>query len=222
MARKQPKLTIPAPKKQDLNWAVVGIDASVSSISVAALVYDALLDKIKGPGTRSLRWLHDSHFLDRLAQAVRAENLIHDAMSEAAPGLAVNTASVWIGVEEAWPAGIVRKAESRWLRQQAMMIGAVVGGLSLRKYSNLYEVNAQLWKNPIREELGVGRPDKWDVKKWALDAFELPDLPDLIKTKNGVVPQPAKSKAKPYQPDDIYDACGIMEYVDSIRQEETS
>lgn len=220
MARKHKRLTKPKPKKSDLSWASAGIDISMSSVSGAMTVYDGVLDEMKGPGLFSIRWERDVHFFDRLAQCVEAGKFMLELLSE------TTTASLaldrfWIGVEEPWPAGIVKKADSGWLRQQAQIHGAFMGGLVKYGYTKVHEVNSQLWKNPIRAETGIGRPDKWDVKNWAMDSYALPDLPDLIKhSTRGLIPRPDTSKAKPMQPDDSYDAVGIMEYMDGIRQEE--
>lgn len=221
MARKKAKLlTTPTPKVQESSWASVGIDISLSSISGAMTVYDALMDELKGPGLHQVRWERPVHFLDRLAQATQAGNFVLDLLSETCSA-SIPLDRFWIGVEEAWPAGIVKKADSRWLRQQAQVQGAFMGGLRKYGYTKVEEVNAQLWKNPIREETGIGRPDKWDVKKWALESFAVPDFPDLIKHgTRGLIPKPDTSRAKPVQPDDRYDALGILEYMDGIRMEE--
>lgn len=220
MARKKAKLTTPASKRQEASWASVGIDISITSISGAMTVYDAVVDELKGPGLHSVRWERPTHFLDRLAEATRAGNFVLDLLSETCSA-SIPLDRFWIGVEEAWPAGIVKKADSGWLRQQAQVQGAFMGGLVKYGYTKVYEVNAQLWKNPIREETGIGRPDKWDVKAWALDTFAVPDFPDLIKhSKRGLIAKPDTSKAKPMQPDDRYDALGVMEYMDGIRMEE--
>jgi hypothetical protein len=206
------KLAQPPKRPQENSWAVIGIDLSLTSLSGALMFYDAILDKLKGPILQSERFERSVHFLDRLAVVSRAENFIHSLMSEAnCVGLDLN--QVWIGVEEPWPAGIVKKAESGWLRQQAEIVGAFMGGLSRYGFVNVYEVNNSSWKNAIKEEVGHW-PDKWDVKSWAIDAYGVPDLPDLIKTSRGLMPQPEKSKAKPQQPDDTYDACGVMAWME--------
>lgn len=222
MARKKRKLTTPIPKKASKSWAVAGIDVSLTSISGAMLCYDALLDDIRGPGVHSIRWERPVHFLDRLGQVVRASDFIHELMIACGP-MTIPMENVWLGVEEPWPAGIVRRAESGWLRQQAQIQGAFIGGLVRYGYRHIYEVNSQVWKNPIREELSVGRPDKWDVKRWAIEAFGLPDLPDLIDhSTRGLIPRPDNSKAKARQPDDIYDAAGILAWMQDTREAEVS
>ena len=58
---------------------------------------------------------------------------------------------------------------------------------------------------------------KWDVKDWAIGAYGLPDLPDLVSGKNGgKIPRPETgfgAKAKAVQPNDIYDAAAVMAYM---------
>ena len=139
----------------------------------------------------------------------------------------VEADNMWVGVEEPWPAGIVRRAESGWLRQQAQIQGAFLGGLRRWKYEHIFEVNAQSWRKAVADDLGVKvnrEFTKWTVKDWALSAFTgVPDLPDLIKhDKRGLISKPDTSKAKPVQSNDIYDALGIMAWMQNEREFEVS
>lgn len=202
------------------SWAVAGIDASVTSISGAMLVYDSLLDEIRGPGLFSVRWTQGVHFLDRLAQAVRADSFIHELLIACGP-MTIPMENIWIGIEEAWPAGIVKLAESAWLRQQAEICGAFRGGLVKYGYTNVYEVNASSWRAAVAHDMGMKMNKqftKWHVKEWAMFSYGVEDRPDLIdKTGVGLVPKPDNSKAKPRQPDDVYDALGIMDWMHTTR-----
>ena len=138
-------------------------------------------------------------------------------------GMTPELYEIHIGVEEPWPAGIVRRAESQWLRQQAQMSGGFLAGCARYGYANVYEVNNRSWKTLVAKDLGtkVNDPDlKFKTKDWAMEKYEgrVPDWPHLIHSAKGVVPQPANSKAKPYQPDDRYDALGVENWVeDGIR-----
>lgn len=220
MARKQRKVKFPVrqPNPYEKSWAVAGFDVSMTSISGMMLMFDSVLDKMRGPGWVSVRWERPVHFFDRLCQAVKANEIMYDLMRNTAP-CSVPYDNFYIGVEEPWPAGIVKKAESGWLRQQAQVHGAFMGGLVKAGFCNVFEVNAQTWKNPIRQELGVGRPDKFDIKRWAIEAYDLPDLPDLIHHgTRGLVPRPESSKAKAAQPDDIYDAAGVLAWMSDERE----
>lgn len=223
MARKSAAKHRAAQSRRDAlkSWAVVGIDASVTSLSGAMLVYDSLLDKLRGPEVFSHRWKPGDHFLDRLAYAVRADKFIHELLIRCGP-MPMSPDNIWIGVEEAWPAGIVKRAESGWLRQQAEVTGAFRGGLVRHGYTNVYDVNAQSWRVLVARALGVKLNKeftKWDVKKWAIACHGVEGRPDLIQTKkDGLSPQPPTSKAKPRQPDDIYDAVGIMNWMLTERE----
>ncbi len=111
--------------------------------------------------------------------------------------------------------------QSNTLKQQGQYTGAFLGSVLRYGYPNLFEVHNQTWLKPVRADLGIGRPDKWDVKRWAIEYYRLPDLPDLIQhSKLGKIPRPETSKAKAVQPDDIYDACGIMAWLQDLVQEQ--
>lgn len=226
MARKFRKPTLsPATIKaaEAKSWAVAGIDISMATISGAMLIYDSVLDKMRGPGVFSVRWEKPVHFLDRLGQASRAHDFMLDLMHAAAP-ITLPTQNVWIGVEEPWPAGIVKRAESMWLRQQAQIQGAFMGGLARYGFTHVYEVNAQNWRKRVADDLGVkvNRDfTKFIVKEWAMDAYGIEDRPDLIRhNTRGLIAKPDTSKAKPVQPDDIYDACGLLAWMDDTRMSE--
>jgi hypothetical protein len=205
-------------KGREPTWMVVGFDISMSSISGAAMMFDGLLDKIKGPAVVNERWSREIHYFDRLKVAAKAENFIYDLMS-GLKGAVVEWDQVFIAVEEPWPMGIVKKAESGWLKQQAQIQGTFIGGLIRAGFTNVYEVNAQSWKKVVADELGVkvgvSKDFKWVVKKWAIETYGLEDLPDLIKNdKLGLIPKPEKSRAKPIQPEDVYDAMGLCAWME--------
>jgi hypothetical protein len=206
-------------------WIACGVDISMSSIAVAAIGYDATLKKLRGPSLHTLRWQSEHDYLDRLKQAARAENLIQDAVS----GLKFFVSSaddIFIAVEEPWPMGLVKRAQSAYIKQQAQMSGAFLGGLMRYGYSNVFEINYQTWLNVVRAELDETIPNnkeaKWKVKRWAIEAFGVPDFPDLIQSKHGKIPRPEKSVAKAVQPEDIYDALGIMEWMRVEAEEQLS
>jgi hypothetical protein len=205
-------------KGREPTWMVVGFDISMVSISGAAMMYDGLLDKIRGPAVVNERWDRNVHYFDRLRVASRPENFVHSLMS-GLHGAVVDLDQTFIAVEEPWPLGIVRKAESGWLKQQAQIQGTFIGGLVRYGFDNIYEVNSQSWKKVVADELGVkvqpSKEFKWTVKQWAIDTYGLEDLPDLINnTKLGMIPKPATSRAKPVQPEDVYDAMGLCAWME--------
>jgi hypothetical protein len=207
----------PLADRHAKSWACLGLDVSMTSISVACEAYDSVLDKLLGPVTKSVRWERNVHYYERMVAASKAHNLILDAVTET--GVVQMAADkVFIGIEEPWPMGIVKRAASGWLKQQAQIQGAVLGSLLRYGWQNIYEVNNQAWKNIVRADLEKKGIDKFDVKTWALALYEgLPDLPDLIESSKGLIPRPAKSKAKAKQPDDIYDAVAIMSWLEAER-----
>ncbi len=207
MARKTKK------KKESLKgWCAIGFDVSMSSISGAGMMYDRVLDKMRGPALIEHRWQRGTHYFKRLEDCVNAHVIVHDLIWQLAGGFPERD-DIYIAVEEPWPMGIVKRAQSQWLKQQAQMTGAFLGGLVRWGYSNVYEINNQTWKKIVADELDISTRDpqfKWRTKEWAIEAFGVEDLPDLIQTKDGLAPKPATSKAKPVQPQDVYDALAIM------------
>lgn len=200
-------------RKPEQSWGVIGIDLSMSSISGCMMGYDRTLRKTKNAAIHSVRWERNVHYFERLAFVAKAQDFIHDLMI-AGRFHTLPAQQIFIGVEEPWPMGMVKKMESGWLKQQAEINGAFLGGLIRYGYVNIFQVNNQSWKNIIREDEGIRAPDKWDVKRWAISAYGLPDRPDLIAHgTRGLIPRPKESKAKAKQPDDVYDACGIMDWM---------
>jgi hypothetical protein len=202
-----------APKKP--TWVACGFDISVSSLSGAAYMYDGLLDKLRGPTYVQVRWNQGEHYFERCLALAKGHEFVLDLIGQM-KGAVADTDEVYIAVEEPWPFGVVKRAQSSWLKQQAQMQGVFIGSLLRWGYNNVFEINNQDWKNIVREDLGRslkrGR-EKWDVKEWAIQSWGAPDKPDLIQSKHGMVPKPATSVAKPKQPDDIYDAVAILDWM---------
>ena len=215
MARKSVKAlklqTEPVP-----SWIALGVDISMSSIAIAAIGWDKTMRKMRGPSLHTTRWNQGEHYFERMEDASRAQNLVDAAVS----GLNFYVSGmedIFIAVEEPWPLGIVKRAQSAWIKQQAQMSGSFIGGLLRYGYRNVYEINNQQWHGIVRAhfkpETIPQKEIKWKVKEWALEAFDVPAFPDLIQSKHGKIPKPDTSRAKPEQPDDIYYALGIMSWM---------
>lgn len=219
-------------------WAVIGFDTSMSSIAAAGIGYDATLKKLRGPAFAEIRW-HGEHYFDRLKDAARAENIVHEVL--AALRLELNLDEVFIAQEEPWPMGIVGSGQSAYLKQQAEISGALLGGLLRYGYREIWQINSMRWRTMVADDLEITthhskwrssklakeyhcRPQdsgKFRTKQWALSspgpgyafmsAFEneIPDWPDLIE-REGKIPRPEGSTALAVQPDDRYDALAIM------------
>lgn len=201
------------------SWACLGADTSMSSIAVVGIGYDAKLDKIVGPFYADMRWTVEDYWT-RLAQAARGETLIQEVVRKL---WVLDPDKVQIAVEEPFPMGMLRRAkwEASYVKQQCEVAGAFKGGLVRAGYRNLWEINNAQWKATLRREgVTIRKMDeggKWDVKDWAVQAFGLPVLPDLVKGKSGgKIPRPESgfgAKAKAVQPNDIYDAAAVCAWM---------
>lgn len=218
MARKDGSTLKGAKKRsQSASWASVGVDTSMTSIAVVGVGYDSKLDKMVGPSYSEMRWYPDDPYFKRLGEAANGHNLILDVLKDL---WVIEHERVVIVCEEPWFYGAVKRQQSAWLKQQAEVSGAFKGSLVRYGYPLIYEINNSQWKKTLRTE-GVPfvpgnkkDPDmKWKVKTWAIQAFGLPDLPDLVAAKNGgKIPRPESgfgAKAKPVQPSDVYDAAAL-------------
>lgn len=217
MARKSASL-LPSRQRdaQSATWAAVGIDTSMSSVAVTGFGYDAMTDKMSEVCWAETRWIGDE-YLKRLGDASRAHELVLNVLHRL---FVIELANVYIAIEEPWYYGATKRGASAWLKQQAEVAGCVKGSLVKYGFTNIYEINNQSWRAVIRRdgvEVTKGEAGKWDVKQWAIQAFGLPDKPDLVKDKLGQkIPRPESgygAKAKPVQPDDIYDAAACMAWM---------
>lgn len=207
------------PKKTKRQTVLaMGFDTSTYSIAGCAMLYDALLDKTKGPVCIIHRWTKEDHFYKRLADATKAHEFVIDLLTKLR-GVVSDVNDIYIGVEEPWPYGMVKMQSSAFLQQQAQIHGAFLGGLTRWGYPNVEAVNVSHWHAPVAGDLDMKNPrkegfDKWTVRAWAEEIYGPFNWPDLIYRQNiGLISKPKTSRAKPVQPDDRYDAIGIMQYV---------
>lgn len=221
MARKH--VTDLKPKQRDRiaaqrSWAVIGWDTSMTAVSAVCVAYDGLTDTMKGPVYGEIRWMPEDDYFARLGDASRAHDLALDLLKET---WVMESFRVYMAFEEPVPFGMIKKSGmSGWIKQQCEVAGAVKGSLVRYGFKHLYEINNSQWRKTLRDE-GVavrkGAEGKWDVKTWAIKAFGLPDLPDLVKSKSGAkIPRPKSgfgAKAKAVQPNDIYDAAAVCAWM---------
>ena len=200
------------------SWAVVGIDTSMSSVALTAIGFDALVEELTKVKWDVTRWAPEYDYFDRIGYASK----IHENVLNVLP-IGLNLDRVFIFQEEPVPLGMMRAGratfESGWVKQQCEISGAVLGSLVRWGYKNIWQINNQQWKKVLRTEGVTIRkmPEgKWDIKDWAIQAYGLPDLPDLVKSKTGgKIPRPESgfgARAKPVQPDDVYDAAACMAF----------
>lgn len=198
------------------SWAAVGVDTSLTAVSACAVGYDATTDKFAGPSWAEIRWMPEDSYFTRLKEASAGHELILDVIHEL---WVVELDRVVIAVEEPVPYGIFKKAQSEWIKQQCEIAGAFKGSIAKWGFPNIYEINNQQWKKTLRDEgvvIRKGAEGKWDVKQWAIQAFGMPDLPDLISRKGAKVPRPEGSKAKGIQPLDVYDAAACAAWAQDL------
>ena len=225
-----------ADPRPDKGWIVCGFDVSMSCIAGAAIAYDAIIRKFKGPVFVEVRWTKQDEYFDRLKVAAKSHELIFDIIGQF--HLSLPLEKIFIAQEEPWPFGLVRGGESGWLKQQAEISGAFLGGLVRYGYENVSQMNTIRWRTVVANDLGITtHHSKWKdptlcavyncipkdagkfrTKQWALAYSkngnywneEVPLWPDIIKSQNlGNIPRPKNSRAKAHQPDDRYDALAI-------------
>lgn len=218
MARKAPHMLKSYQRAK--GWTAVGGDMSMTSIAFTAVSYDAVLKRVSDVAYGSIRWMPEDLWFNRLEQAARCDKLLRDVLLEV---WGMDYSRVAIAVEEPFPLGMVTrtKFQGSWIKQQCEIAGAAKGALLRFGFPNIREINNAQWKATLRRE-GVtirkmNEGGKWDVKDWAMSAYGLPDLPDLVANREGAkIPRPESgygAKAKPVQPDDIYDAAACMAWM---------
>lgn len=223
-----PKKQIPVKKKRKTKpvskptWVACGFDVSMSVIAGAAIGFDGTLGRLCGPVFVERRWQRNTDYFKRLSDAAHAATFIHDLIAKLL--LTPELVEIHIAVEEPVPMGLFKRGESGWVKQQCQISGAFLGGLVRYGYPNIYEINNMTWKQPIAFEMDttVRNPNfKFIIEEWGRDVYpNVPEFPPLIENKKlGKIPKPETSKAKPIQPDDRYDALGVMGWMQSEIEE---
>jgi hypothetical protein len=221
--RKKVPKHIPRKARED-SWMASGFDISMQSIAGAAVAYDAVLKKMKGPAFVICRWERGDHYFERLKEAVNARNFITDLQAELK--IMVEPDNVFIAQEEPWPSGRKLMGNSSSLKQQAEISGAFLGGLLKAGFTEIFQIPNWQWRQIVADGLGItihwtkygkGVEGKMRSKEWALLDHqwpnEIPDWTDLINSKDGLKPRPDGSKARAVQPDDRYDALAVMTWM---------
>lgn len=233
MARKSAHL-LPSRQKaaQRVSWAAVGIDTSMTACSAVGIAYDGMSDKIVGPFYSEIRWMPEDDYFKRLGQAAKGYELVFDVTRGA---WVLDPAHIFIACEEPIFYGAVKANVGSFIKQQCEVAGSFKGSLVRYGFQNIYEINNSQWHATLRKD-GVefinprGMTDsqknaaklenKFKVKTWAIQAFGLPELPDLVKSKSGAkVPRPETgygANAKPIQPNDVYDAAACAAWMQDM------
>jgi hypothetical protein len=161
--KRTPKVT---EKKR--GWMIVGADTSMSSIALAAISYDAVMKKLKGPVFVIKRWSKEDDYFSRLKDASKASDLVLDLQHEM--GLSLATNEIFICQEEPWPTGMVGFGKSSgFLKQQAEVSGAFLGGLVAWGFQNIVQINSTKWRQMVAADLGITiHHSKWRSPELAL------------------------------------------------------
>ncbi len=139
------------------SWMVIGTDQSASSIAMAAIGYDGVLRTLKGPEFILLRWSKDDHYFERLKEANKAFDMVHELQGML--GLMVECNQVWIAQEEPFPPGVLtmkggaKSAPAQALKQQTEISGAFLSGLFRYGFENLWQISHFHWRGMVAEDL---------------------------------------------------------------------
>jgi hypothetical protein len=216
-------------------WVACGFDCSMSSLAGAAVGYDDTLKKLQGPVFTQRRWQRGTHYFDRMKDAARASDLVHELVA----GLKMTPEidEIFIAQEEPWPPGMAGRMQSQTLKQQAEISGAFLGGLIRYGYAQIFQIGNHQWREIVARDLGItihhskwrdpelaqfynckpADSGKFRAKQWGVDQpfpEDVPDWPDIIESsKQGKIPRPEGSKAKAIQCDDRYEALAVCQWM---------
>jgi hypothetical protein len=140
----------------------------MSSIAGAGIGYDETMKRFVGPKFMYLRWEKEDEYFDRLKEANHGELWVDSILAEL--GLIVNMDEIFIAQEEPWPVGMAtRGGASSYLKQQAEISGAFLGGLVRWGYTNITQMNSVRWRKMIADDLGITtHHSKWKSPELAL------------------------------------------------------
>lgn len=227
-----------SPGYSRVQWVCIGGDVGMSAISLGGI---AKLSKSDGGGIRAgavtRRWTKDEDYFNRMKQAASAHEIVQDLFSEMK--LLVNLDQVFFAVEEAVPLGALQGgtrgrpqgSTGAYMKQQIQISGAFLGGLFRWGWKNVYEIQANQWRQVVAADLGITihhskwNPDKkigkFRAKQW-IEQFH-PEWdghwPDMIRSnKLGLISQPETSKAQPVQSDDRYEALAMAQWMREERK----
>jgi hypothetical protein len=234
IAKAKARKKIPKPGREP-GWVVCGFDTSMSSLAGAAIAYDKVLGKLKGPKFQTVRWEKDTDYFARIKDAAKSYEIVLDLQMHL--GVSMGMDEIFIAQEEPWPMGITTGKTSGFLKQQAEISGAFLGGLVRYGFKNIAQMHSIRWRTMIANDLGItthfskwrsaelatmynckpADSGKFRSKQWArgqkdfMPGFpdKVPDIPDIIERKEGRVLRPEGSVAKAIQPADEYDALAV-------------
>jgi hypothetical protein len=226
VAKKKRKAISTTEKYRHVDWVALGIDASMSSISIAGT---AQLKSGKRRRARAvaIRWERGTDYFERMEAASRAHTAVLDllGMLKVMP----DADQVYIAIEEPVSYGHLKRGQSAFVKQQCQISGALIGGLLRWGWKQIFEIQANSWRKIVADDLGItihhtkwnpeGRSSnqgKYRAQEWVEKFHPKWDghWPDLIThTKRGLIHRPEGSHAKGQQSDDRYESLAMMEWM---------
>lgn len=203
--------------KPDKGWMIAGFDTSLSSLAGAAIAYDGILRQMKGPVFAEVRWTKEDHYFDRLKVAAKSHEMLLDLQGELLLSLSLD--KIFIAQEEPWPFGMVKGAESGWLKQQAEISGAFIGGLVRYGFQNVSQMNTVRWRKVVAEMISEDTGEdvtthhsKWRSQKLAKEYNALLKDSGKFRTKQWALDVMAPYFGQQYSPpNEILDWPDIIE-----------
>lgn len=132
-------------------WVAAGFDVSMSSIAGAAVGYDNTLGKLQGPVFVEKRWNKGTHYFDRIKDCAKSYSLVHDLIAQLKMTPEID--EIFIAQEEPWPTGFVGRMQSAYLKQQAEISGAFLGGLIRYGYAQVFQIGNTQWRQIVARDL---------------------------------------------------------------------
>lgn len=162
------KKKLPQPRElRSHGWMVCGFDVSMSSVAGAAIGYSRSLDKFCGPAFVITRWSKEDHYFDRLRQANKSKDLVLDLQHSL--GISLGTDEVFIAQEEPFPphGRFMGGGASGFLKQQAEISGAFLGGLLGYGFKEIWQMHNTTWRKVVADMLSEnGRDITTHHTKW--------------------------------------------------------
>jgi hypothetical protein len=196
--KKKHRPLMAVPDEISRGWMVAGFDLALSSIAGAAIAYDAITKRFKGPAFVAEFWTPDDDYFDRLVRVNKAQDFILDLSAEL--GVLLPYKDIVVAVEEPFPAhgGFTKRGISVTLKQQAELSGAFLSGLLRAGFTNVMQISNQHWRSLVASNISAETgedvttyPAKWQsgtlstrfnctpkdsgkfrAQQWAQDIFE--------------------------------------------------
>lgn len=224
----------------EIDWAVIGIDLSLATISVGCIAH--LKTGWIRVGTFSKRWDRTDDYYERLKFVTSPYLNVFYPMWEQMR-IQPSTNKVEICYEEPVPLSAIQgnnrlKGAGNSMKQQIQISGSLAGGLLRDGYTSVIEIPANKWRQMVAADLGITiyhakwndrelvpgfhfhcgdkNVGKYRAQQWVERFHPKWDghWTDIIQhAKLGTIPRPITSKAQGIQSDDRYEALAMAEWL---------